>query len=72
MTSIPLPTVQEHTSGFWVMRAVAGPFTSHAAAWAWIDDHTDEGRADSDRYNRIRIAFAGDGGAPTKTKNSCT
>lgn len=36
---------------------VAG-LPSHAAAWEWIDRHTDEGRADYDLYWRIRIAFA--------------
>jgi hypothetical protein len=33
-------------------------FTSNADAWAYVDAHTDEGRADTDRYNRIRIAFS--------------
>ena len=37
---------------------LAGPFERHEEAWAWIDQHGDEGRADADRYNRIRIAFS--------------
>jgi hypothetical protein len=44
---------------FWVIDAPIGPFRSHEEAWRWIDQHTDEGRADTDRYNRIRIAFSG-------------
>ena len=31
---------------------------SHADAWAWIDRHSDEGRADYVRYCRIRQAFS--------------
>jgi hypothetical protein len=37
---------------------VAGPFATEAEAWAWIDRHGKEGRADSDRHNRIRQAFS--------------
>lgn len=37
---------------------VAGPFVSHAEAWGWIDKFTDEGRADLERYQRIRAAFS--------------
>jgi hypothetical protein len=53
----------EETDGAWhVMDGstrVAGPFGSNAAAWKWIDDNSDSGRDDSDRYNRIRVAFGG-------------
>jgi hypothetical protein len=31
---------------------------SNAAAWAWIDEHSHEGRDATDRHNRIRDAFA--------------
>lgn len=37
---------------------LAGPFERNEEAWAWIDKHSDEGRGDADRYNRIRIAFS--------------
>lgn len=36
----------------------AGPFHSSEKAWRWIDAHSDEGRDDTDRYNRIRVAFS--------------
>ncbi len=58
------PFVMQSPSGFWVINAKIGPFYTHEAAWRWIDQHTDHGRADIDRYNRIRVAFAGHGGAP--------
>jgi hypothetical protein len=37
---------------------LAGPFETHAQAWQWVGAHSDEGRADADRYNRIRITFS--------------
>ena len=37
----------------------AGPFTTNAQAWSWIDRHSDEGLDDSERYSRIRMAFNG-------------
>jgi hypothetical protein len=37
---------------------IAGPFNTNAEAWSWIDRFTDEGRADLERYQRIRIAFS--------------
>jgi hypothetical protein len=39
-------------------RKISGFFPTNAAAWSWIDRHTDEGRGDTDRYNRIRVAFS--------------
>jgi hypothetical protein len=43
----------------WFVECVlAGPFERHEEAWAWIDQHTDEGRGDTERYQRIRIAFS--------------
>jgi hypothetical protein len=56
--TVPLPFVTRSMSGFWVLDVKIGPFRTNAEAWAWVDQHTDEGRADLDRYNRIRIAFA--------------
>jgi hypothetical protein len=54
-----LPTVEQTAHDeFWVIDAPIGPFRSHEAAWRWIDQNTDQGRADSDQYNRIRIAFS--------------
>jgi len=32
--------------------------TSTGLGWAYVDAHTDDGRADTNRYNRIRIAFS--------------
>lgn len=37
---------------------ISGPFERNEEAWAWVDKHSDAGRADADRYNRIRIAFS--------------
>ena len=37
---------------------VARGLRSHAEAWDFIDRNTDEGRADHDRYCRIRDAFS--------------
>jgi hypothetical protein len=54
-----LEVIEDPDGGFHVVHSVAGPFETNAAAWKWIDDHTDEGRDDADRYNRIRIAFSG-------------
>jgi hypothetical protein len=53
-----LPFVMQSASGFYVANAKIGPFRTNAEAWRWIDQNTDEGRADLDRYTRIRIAFA--------------
>jgi hypothetical protein len=36
-----------------------GPFDTNAAAWLWIDRHSDEGLGDTERYGRIRMAFNG-------------
>jgi hypothetical protein len=61
-TFLTAPTVSEADSGWFVSsggKHVAGPFDTNAAAWDWIDRHTPEGRDDTDRYNRIRIAFHG-------------
>ncbi|WP_394109990.1 hypothetical protein [Xanthobacter autotrophicus] len=33
---------------------IAKGFSSNAAAWNWIDRHSREGRADTDRHHRIR------------------
>lgn len=33
---------------------VSDSFSSHAAAWAWIDCHSVEGRQDIERAHRIR------------------
>ncbi|MFG1340264.1 hypothetical protein [Xanthobacter autotrophicus] len=33
---------------------IAKGFSSNAAAWDWIDRHSHEGRADTDRHHRIR------------------
>jgi len=63
MTKIA-PFVRQTASGFWVFNATIGPFRDHAAAWRWIDSHTDAGRADTDKYNRIRIAFSKCGASP--------
>jgi hypothetical protein len=49
-------TVVESGGDFYV--AVAGPFSNHASAWAWVDQNSDEGRADTDRFRRIRTAFS--------------
>jgi hypothetical protein len=56
----PLPFVTQSASGFWVatVKLGAGPFRTNAEAWAWADQHSDEGRADTDRYNRLRVIFA--------------
>lgn len=35
----------------------AGPFQTNAQAWS-IDRHSDEGRGNTERYGRIRIALA--------------
>jgi hypothetical protein len=54
-------SVIERDDGFVVMDGsivMAGPFASNAAAWRWLDANDDRGRADTDRYNRLRIAFA--------------
>jgi hypothetical protein len=59
------PFVRRTDSGFWVVSATIGPFRDHAAAWRWIDNHTDEGRAGTDKYNRIRIAFSKCGAQPS-------
>ena len=37
---------------------VARGLRSHAQAWDWIDRNTAEGRADYERYCRIRDAFS--------------
>jgi hypothetical protein len=39
-------------------RKISGSFSTNAAAWLWVDRNTDEGRDDTDRFNRIRIAFS--------------
>lgn len=48
--------------GVWVVKDARGEVVSrhatNAAAWAWVDKYGDEGRADADRANRIRNAFA--------------
>jgi hypothetical protein len=41
-----------------IPQLIVATFPTNAEAWAFIDKHTDEGRADTDRYNRIRIAFS--------------
>jgi hypothetical protein len=54
-------TVTERDGGFFVMDGavdLAGPFQTNAAAWRWLDEHGDGGRDDTDRYNRIRVAFS--------------
>jgi len=53
-----LPFVAQTASGWWVFSPTRGPFRTNEAAWRWFDQHTDEGRADTDQYNRIRIAFS--------------
>jgi hypothetical protein len=60
----PLPFVTQSMSGFWVVNAKIGPFRTHAEAWRWVDQHTDAGRDDQDRYDRIRIAFSKCGASP--------
>jgi hypothetical protein len=54
--------IAEIGPGCWAMidtdGAVLKTFSSNAAAWRWIDRNTDAGRGDTDRYNRIRDAFA--------------
>ena len=46
----------------WVVRddgtILAGPFSTNAAAWAWVDRH-DGGDDGTDACNRIRQAFNG-------------
>ena len=37
---------------------LAGPFETNEQAWRWLDAHSAEGRADTERYQRIRIAFS--------------
>jgi hypothetical protein len=52
--------VIERDGKFWAKTAAgeAGPFPTNAAAWSWIDRHSDEGREAFDRHARIRDAFA--------------
>ena len=56
-------SVEECACGFLVIPEgigfLIGPFPTHAAAWEWIDGNSEEGWDDTDRYNRIRMAFAG-------------
>jgi hypothetical protein len=40
-------------------RRIAGPFESNAAAWRWIDRHTNEGLEDQHRFNQIGRAYDG-------------
>jgi hypothetical protein len=40
------------------LQVAARGLHSHAQAWDWIDRNTDEGRADYERYCRIRDAFS--------------
>ena len=40
-------------------RILAGPFQTNAAAWRWIDLHTDEGLEHQDQFNRIGRAYDG-------------
>jgi hypothetical protein len=54
--------VEQSSDGWIVADATgkrAGPFDTNAAAWSWIDRHGDEGRDDTERYGRIRMAFNG-------------
>jgi hypothetical protein len=53
-----LAPVEQTKGEYWVINATIGPFCTHAAACRWIDEHTDSGRTDTNRYNRIRIAFS--------------
>jgi hypothetical protein len=52
--------VLERRGQWWAYKTahLAGPFANNAEAWQWLDRNTDEGRADLDRYNQIRMAFA--------------
>jgi hypothetical protein len=51
-----LPTVEQSATGkWWVINAI-GPFRTNESGGT--DQHTDQGRADDDRYNQIRIAFS--------------
>jgi hypothetical protein len=49
---------------FWVINATVGPFLTNEAAWRYVDTHSDEGRADTDRYNWLRIVFSKCGARP--------
>ena len=54
-------SVREHEANDWVVETALGQvvhFYSQAAAWAWIDHVTGEGRAMIDRHARIRDAFS--------------
>jgi hypothetical protein len=56
-----LPFVEQATNNeFWPVIADrrVKPFPTNEAAWRWLDQHTDAGRADTDRYNANRIAFS--------------
>lgn len=56
-------TVIERDDGHYVVAGdttLAGPFTTNAAAWRWLDAHTDIDREAVDTYNRIRMAFSGE------------
>lgn len=53
----------EQVGEFWIVvdeegyvYAAGAPSEAHARGW--IDSHTDQGRSDTDRANRIRTAFA--------------
>jgi hypothetical protein len=53
--------VSERDAGICVVYGdvMIGPVPTNASAWSWIDQHSDEGWSDTDRYCRIRQAFNG-------------
>jgi hypothetical protein len=36
---------------------IVADLPTNEAAWRWVDNHTDEGRADIDKHRRIRSNF---------------
>jgi hypothetical protein len=52
--------VQETSGEFWAVKPdgsyIAGPFPTNAAAWSWVDRHS-EGDDGTDAYNRHPAGF---------------
>lgn len=58
MSDLESPRVTARDGQWFVTCVVAGPFNSHAEACGWVDKNTNEGRADLEKYQRIRISFS--------------
>jgi hypothetical protein len=67
-------SVIDQDGSYWVTEngwRIVGPFETNAAAWSWIDRRCDEGRDATERYNRIRAAFADDKRGPRLRWRTC-